>query len=197
MRARSFGVIWLLLWMTWAHACTGLLVPSLGIWVPDFGLLLWLGLGRRLDPSDRMLTAMAACLGRLSVGIDPAFAVFACYGALAALDSLALSFVDRDRLLLRIVCAGAYAALASTWYALVNQIRSGGHALELQSSPNVILASFCIHALLSLSLAPLLARLPGLTLLLSRDSGMGMERSRADSMAALGMGAAAMGRRTR
>ncbi len=197
MRARSFGVFWLLFWMTWAHACSGLLVSSLGMWVPDLGLLLWLGLGRRLNSNDRLLTTTAACLGRLSVGIDPPFAVFACYGALAALDSLALSFVDRDRLILRIVCAGAYAALASTWYALVNQIRSGGHALELQSSPKVILASFCIHALLSLSLAPLLARLPGLTLLLNRDSGMGMERSQADSMAALGMGAAAMGRRSR
>ena len=163
-------VAWIMiaLWSTWLHALQGLWSAA-SPWAPDLGMALLVALAGRVRRDLLLNAALSIALGRIAVSIDPPAAVLAGYlVSMALLGGLRTVVVIREGLA-RGVLAGAASALLSEWLVLVHEARAGGaltwFAPEIDP-PSVRLAS--ATALSTLILGPLLARLPGMSLLTRR-----------------------------
>lgn len=169
------GFAWLLLalWTVWLFALQGVggRIAFLGAWVPDFGLLVVLGLATRVPLGRLYASAFIVALARAAVSIDPFVAVFGCYFGAALLASSLRGLVDVDRASLRVPIAALAALGTGAWLALVRAVQEGPLPSAAETVPVAVMAGAVGTSLASLILGPVLLHLPGLRPLWSRARG--------------------------
>lgn len=167
------------LWATWASALSEELAARLfGVWAPDLGVVLLVVFASRVRTSCLPWLAPLLALARCASSIEPLFAeLAACLGAVGALRALRAGLDLTPRLALACT-TGVIAAGWTAWLAWIAQLRIDEHfqraALEapaqlagwrttLEFAPGALSS-----ALAALLLAPLVRRLPGLSVLEGR-----------------------------
>jgi len=177
----AVGFAWcgVALWATWASALSEELAASwLGAWAPDLGVVLLVVFASRVRTSLLPWLAPVFALARCASSIEPVFAeLAACLAAVGVVRALRAGLDLTPRLAL--ACAtGALAAGWTAWLAWIAQLRLdeqfqraaldapaelAGWRAALEFSPGALSS-----AAAALLLAPLVRRLPGLSVLEGR-----------------------------
>lgn len=167
------------LWATWAGALSEELAARLsGAWTPDLGVVLLVVFASRMRTSYLPWLAPVLALARGASSIEPLFAeLAACLGAVGAVRALRAGLDLTPRLALAFT-SGAIAAGWTAWLAWIAQLRIdeqfqraaldapaqlAGWRITLEFAPGALSS-----ALAALLLAPLVRRLPGLSVLEGR-----------------------------
>lgn len=164
MKARSITWFLLVLWGAWLFAVQGLLgaMPAVGLWVPDFGLLLLFSIDGRTGRREARGAALAIALCRISFSTDPPLAVLAGYlGAVWFFGALR-EILEIDRPLPRALLAGVVASVLTIFWVLCRQLALPSESVLLPPAETVWKGA-ATTAALALLFLPLFARLPGLS----------------------------------
>jgi hypothetical protein len=167
------------LWATWANALSEELAARLlGVWAPDLGIVLLVVFAARVRTSYLPWLAPVLALARCASSIEPLFAeLAACLGAVGAMRALRAGLDLTPRLALA-AATGALAAGWTVWLAWIAQLRVDEHFQRAALDAPATLAGWraalefapgaLSSALAALLLAPLVRRLPGLSVLEGR-----------------------------
>ncbi len=173
--SRVGWVAWVLLavWSAWLHALQGVLGHvATGAWTPDLGLCLFVALAPRVAAADLPRAALLLALTRATFSVDPPVAIGAAYLAAGLATGSLRTVLDLRSAPFRTALALVLSVALSAWLGLAHDVRVAD-ALQFagQSAAwggrgawSVALATGAA----ALVLAPLLARLPGLSPLLQR-----------------------------
>jgi hypothetical protein len=161
-RTSPKALVLLATWSALAFALAGWLGRGLGPWAPDPGVVLLLGLVARARPAGLWSAALAVSLGRIAVGVDPPLAVLTVYLGIAGLHAGLCRVADGNRVLVRFLGAGSYAALVVVWLIAVHESRADVPLGLLERAPGFALPTAMTTAVAAAVLSPALSRLPGL-----------------------------------
>lgn len=162
---RAPGISWVLVgvWSAWLFGLQGLCASSasLGRWTPDLGLVFLLALEGRLTRSRARGLALCIAAARIAVGTDPPIAVVVGYLGIVGLASWLRSMVEIDNPLPRALLAAAGTLLLASYWQVCQGIALAGEVPAVQAFslwPHLVGT-----AAAALVLAPMLARLPGIS----------------------------------
>jgi len=165
---------WILftVWAAWAFALRGALADGgARPWVPDFGLVLVLGLLAHLEARDVPLCVLLAALARSSVSVEPALVLLAGTGAVLALALTLRSVIELSNPWWRAASAAVLVLGFDEWLIVVEHVRGlQGPSASALPAPGVFrpFVPAIFSGLFALFAGGLLAYLPGLSPLRSR-----------------------------
>ena len=175
----SRWLAWVLatVWSVWLSAAHGAFAAQLQRpeWVPDFAMVLFVIVAARIATDDLPKLAIAAAFARCAVSVDAPTAIFAGVFGAAVVARGARAVVDVSGAPTRTMLALVVTWGLHTWLDVVHQVRGAAQSAHLAATtPDALeLAGAVVRAwptalssaLATLLLAPLLARLPGLSTL--------------------------------
>jgi len=167
--ARMLAWALLAVWLTWLFAIQARLGAgsAAAAWVPELGLVLAISVLAHLEEREGPILAIVLALSRSAFSSEPPVALLAGSFGLVLLGFGLRSVVELTGPLWRAVIAGGLVLVFDLWLALVHAARSLGAGPQVDVRP--LLAAAATSALLALFASPVLARLPGLTPLRSRQ----------------------------
>ncbi len=173
--SRVGWVAWVMLavWAAWLHAVQGVLAHgALGPWTPDVGVCLFVALAPRVAAEDLPKVACLLALTRAAFSIDPPVAIASGFLAASFFSGSIRTVIDLRSSVFRTVLAAVGAFVFTAWLGLAHDVRVAGAlqfagetaAWDGRAAWRVALATGCA----AFVIAPVLARLPGLSPLLRR-----------------------------
>jgi hypothetical protein len=153
------GYLFVFLWSVWFFAIQGFLVNGgLGLWVPDLGLVLLLGLDARLRSDEMRRVALLVALARATFSADSAAAILTGYLGVVGVTSALRKGLEIDGFLLRSLVAAFFSATLSAWWMVCHQL---GLETPLTIAPELLGPAALSTAACALIVGPALVRLPG------------------------------------
>ena len=167
--ARVLGWLLLAVWLTWFFAIQARLGAGspAAAWIPDLGLVLAISVLAHLEEREGPILALVLALSRSALSAEPAVVLLAGSLGLVLLGFALRSVVELTGPLWRALIAGALVLVFDLWLALAHAARSAGAGPQVDAGP--LIAAALTSAALAMVAGPLLARLPGLTPLRSRQ----------------------------
>jgi hypothetical protein len=167
--ARLLAWALLAVWLTWLFAIQARLGAgsAAAAWIPELGLVLAISVLAHLEEREGPILAIVLALSRSAFSSEPPVALLAGSLGLVLLGLSLRSVVELTGPLWRAIIAGGLVLVFDLWLALVHAARSLGAGPQVDVLP--LLAAAATSGLLALFASPVLARLPGLTPLRSRQ----------------------------
>ena len=167
--ARLLSWALLAVWLTWLFAIQARLGAgsAAAAWIPELGLVLAISVLAHLEEREGPILAIVLALSRSAFSSEPPVALLAGSLGLVLLGLSLRSVVELTGPLWRAIIAGGLVLVFDLWLALVHAARSLGAGPQVDVLP--LLAAAATSGLLALFASPVLARLPGLTPLRSRQ----------------------------
>ena len=166
----------LALWSAWGLAVQGAWTHQLGagVWTPDLGVVLVIGLASRMTPERARLGAVVVALARVALTAEPVVAVLAAHLALAEFVALLRRSIDTEERWLRTTLAGFGAGAYHLWMGAVHTARSDTPADWTVGPLEAGLPVAVSTALLAALFGGWLRRLPGIGPLWKKEHPWGV-----------------------
>lgn len=155
------------LYALWITAFQGALASphQLGEWTPDLGLVLLFAWAGRLRGGRGPLAALGVALARASFAADPPLAIAATLLGALGLFAALREMLEVDRALPRALLCGLCAWLTSSLLVTGRSLALAAESPAVRIEGERLWPGALASGLACLLLAPLLARLPGLSAL--------------------------------